>query len=781
MKISLNWLKEYITLDESPEKIAAVLTDIGLEVEKFEEVESIKGGLKGLVIGEIVEKEKHPGADKLSITKVNVGEKELLPIVCGAPNVAKGQKVVVATVNCTIHPSKGEPFKIKKAKIRGEVSQGMICAEDEIGLGNGHDGIMVLPKDAPVGKAANEYFELKTDTIFEIGLTPNRGDAASHFGVARDLAVHYGKKIALPSLIEFEKSEAKSEIKIELENETDCLKYCGITVKDIKVGDSPAWLKERLGSIGINSINNVVDVTNYVLHSIGQPIHAFDQDLISKNVIKVGKANKGDKFTTLDEKERELTGEELMIQDGKRNLAIAGVFGGVHSGVSENTKTVFIESACFNPSVVRKSAKLHGLNTDASFRYERGTDPEICEYAAKRTAMLLIEVAGGKVINDSIEMVNPYTKDFTIELSTDFVTNIVGETIPDDLIYSILNGLEIATTRLNETKIKCVVPAYRSDVTREIDLVEEILRFYGYNKVKIPKKVSISFSDEKENNLEGLKKNTGAVLRGIGFHEVMTNSLTSSQYFEDQDILVRLSNPLSSELDVMRSSMLPSGLEAVAYNIKRKNSNVKFFEWGTIYEKRGEKYIEKPQLMLICSGNTQEESWEMKDQKIDFFFIKSVLKQVAQSMHLPMNKIFNSKQVQVTEVSKKDCKRFGINQPVFFASLDLDLVKQKQKEFKVEALTKFPTVRRDLSLVIKKSVTFDSIHKVTKKVNQNLIKSINVFDVYEGKPLKEDEKSYSVSFLLENKERTLTDKEIDGVIDKLIITFEKELNAVIRR
>ena len=781
MKISLNWLKEYIALDDSPEQIAAILTDIGLEVEKFEEVESVKGGLKGLVIGEVKSKEKHPDADKLSITTVDIKGEELLPIVCGAPNVSVGQRVVVATVNTVIHPSKGEPFKIKKAKIRGEVSMGMICAEDEIGLGNGHDGIMVLPENAPIGKPLNEFIEIKIDTVFEIGLTPNRGDAASHFGVARDLGVYYGKKIALPGLKEFSVTESKSDVSIELENKTDCYRYCGISVKNITVKDSPIWLKERLESIGLSSINNVVDVTNYVLHSIGQPIHAFDQNNISGNLIKVAKANKGDKFVTLDEKERELTGEELMIQDADKNLAIAGVFGGMKSGVSSSTNTVFIESACFNPSTVRKSAKLHGLNTDASFRYERGTDPEICAYAAQKTAMLLMEVAGGEITTEMITEENQYEKVFIIELNKDYVSRIIGEEIPEERIYSVLNGLEISTTKVNDHKINCKVPAYRSDVTREIDLVEEILRFYGYNNVRIPKKVSISFSDEIPANLEDLKKNTGAILRGIGFHEMMSNSLTSSQYFDDQDILIKISNPLSSELDVMRSSMLPNALEAVAYNVNRKNNNIKFFEWGTVYEKRGEKYIEKPQLMLVCSGNVFEESWEQKSEKIDYFYLKSVLKQIALSMNLPEAKLYSSKQINFSQVSKKQCKQFGIKQDVFFASIELDVLKQNKKGLKIEALSKFPVVRRDLSLVIKKAIKFDKIQKVTNKVNQNLIKNISVFDVYEGKPLQEDEKSYSVSFSLENKERTLTDKEIDAVMDQLISTFEKELNAVIRR
>lgn len=781
MKISLNWLKEFITLDESPEQIAEVLTDIGLEVEKFEEVQSVKGGLKGLVIGEVVSKEKHPDADKLSITKVDVKGEELLPIVCGAPNVAKGQKVVVAMVNTTIFPSTGEPFKIKKAKIRGEVSMGMICAEDEIGLGESHDGIMVLDKDAPVGELACNYFKIESDTVYEIGLTPNRGDATSHYGVARDLAVYYKKKIALPRLSEFEKKDIKNAIEVELESTTDCWKYVGLTVRNITVKPSPSWLKKRLESIGINSINNVVDVTNYILHSIGQPIHAFDQDEITGGVIKVGKSKKGEKFTTLDEKERELTGEELMIKDGSKNLAIAGVFGGLYSGVKENTTNVFIESACFNPASVRKSAKLHGLNTDASFRYERGTDPEICIYAAKKTALLLMELAGGENTEDLVMEVNPYEKEFTIELDTNYVHKIIGEVIPDETIYSILSGLEIAASKLNETKLKCVVPAYRSDVTREIDLVEEILRFYGYNKVEIPQKVSISFSNKKESNLEEMKKSVGGVLRGIGFHEIMSNSLTSSQHFADQDLLVKLSNPLSSEMDVLRANMLPSAMEAVAYNVKRKNSNVKFFEWGVVYEKRGEKYIEKPQLMLVVTGNSMQESWEYKAEKADLFYIKSVLKQVSEAMGLAWKKTINSKQCTLLEVSKKEKKKYGISQDVFFASLDLSICSKGKKDFKVKPLSKFPIVRRDLSLVVKKSVTFDSIERITKKVDQKLIQNTNVFDVYEGKPLAEDEKSYSVSFFMENLERTLTDNEIDKVMDKLISSFEKELNAVIRR
>jgi phenylalanyl-tRNA synthetase beta chain len=780
MKISLNWLRQFINLPDSPEEISSTLTDIGLEVEKTETVESVKGGLQGLVIGEIIETQKHPGADKLSLTKVNVGEAEPLTIVCGAPNVAEGQKVIVAPVNTTIHPISGDSFKIKKAKIRGEVSLGMICAEDEIGLGQAHDGIIVLGDDAQVGQRASEYYDIKNNVVFEIGLTPNRGDAASHFGVARDLAVSYNEEVSLPSVDAFKAPDTACPLTVEIEDGNDCYRYTGICINDITVGPSPDWLRELIESIGIGSINNVVDVTNYVLHSIGQPIHAFDLDKLTDKTIRVGKSVKGSKFTTLDEKERELNGEELMIYSGSTPIAMAGVFGGFNSGITPETKNIFIESACFGPHAVRKSAKLHGLNTDASFRYERGTDPEITEYALKRISNLITELAGGKITSGVVDVKSDYLSHNKVDLNLNTVNKIIGSDVPREEVERILNGLEIEILESKGDDLSVSVPAYRSDVLREIDLIEDILRFYGYNNVEIPSSVNIAFSTAKDDGIDITMNSVGGVLRGMGFSEMMSNSLSSSEYYTETETLVEITNPLSKELNVMRASMLPNTLEAISYNIKRKSADLKLFEWGKTYEKRNGKHIEKQKLIIACTGNLYSETWENENRKVNYYYMKSIATRALEAMGLDPKKILSSRNVTMGSVDKASLKVHGIKQAVFYAEIDCSIL-SKVKDFKPEALSKYPSMRRDLSLVLKKSVQFSEIEKIANKVDKNLIKRINIFDVYMGKPLGEDEKSYSVSFHMENMEKTLTDKEIDSLMNKLMQAYEKELNAVIRR
>ncbi|WP_152287461.1 phenylalanine--tRNA ligase subunit beta [Flavicella marina] len=808
MKISYNWLKQFLKIDWEAVKTGELLTDLGLEVEGIDRIESIKGSLEGVVVGEVLTCEKHPNADKLSVTTVNIGKEEPVQIVCGAPNVAAGQKVPVATVGTVLYDDKGEGFKIKKGKIRGELSLGMICAEDELGLGKGHDGILVLDDALKPGTPAAEVFDIEIDEVFEIGLTPNRADAMSHYGTARDLRaglIQQGVSLELisPSVSNFHVDERKLKFDIEVENKELAPRYCGVTITDVKVGESPDWIKSRLNAIGLSPINNVVDITNYVLHELGQPLHAFDAMKVKGNKILVKTLEQGTKFTTLDGVERELHNEDLMICDGDSNpLCIAGVFGGEDSGVSENTTSIFLESAYFNPVSVRKSAKRHALNTDASFRFERGIDPNFTKYALKRAALLITEIAGGTISSDIDDLYPTKIEDFELLLSYENAARLIGEKLPNETIKNILASLEIKINSETEGGLGLTVPAYRVDVQREADLIEEILRVYGYNNIQFSHKLntSISFSDFNGVKVENI---VGNQLNGLGFHEIMSNSLTKASYIEHSENLnpdnnVEMLNPLSNDLAVMRQSLLFSGLESVAYNINRKNNALQFFEFGKTYHKFEDKYEELKHLSLFVTGNRTQDSWLKTNKTSDFFYVKGVVNSVlarlgatalkttptkndvfSEGITLSLGKI---KLADVGIVKQTILKSFGIKQEVIYVDFNWDNVLKisSKKGVKVKALPKFPAVKRDLSLLVDSTVTFGEIYNLAFQSERKLLKEVDLFDVYEGNKLPANKKSYAVSFLLQDEQKTLNDKQIDKIMQKLQATFEKNVEASLR-
>ena len=807
MKISYNWLKEYIDIDLDATIVARYLTDTGLEVEGIEHVESVKGGLKGIVIGEVLTKEQHPNADRLSITTVNIGQEEALKIVCGAPNVEAGQKVPVATIGTVLY-SDNESFKIKKGKIRGEVSEGMICAEDEIGLGDSHEGIMVLDSNAKVGQLASEYFNIETDIVFEIGLTPNRSDAMSHLGVARDLVAvlnHNNIKCQLNFAdISAFKEGSEEPLFIEVKDEKLCPRYAGISIKNVKVKASPDWLQKRLKSIGLTPINNVVDITNFVLHETGQPLHAFDAKKIEKNTVIVQQLKDKTKFTTLDDVDRELSSEDLMICDGKNQpMCIAGVFGGKNSGVEKNTTEVFLESAYFNPVSVRKTAKRHVLSTDASFRFERSVDPNLVIYALKRAALLIEDICEGSISSYISDLYPNEIKDTNIELNFNKVDKLIGEKIDTDTITSILKSLDIKITKEDKDKLLLSVPPYRVDVTREEDVVEEILRIYGYNNIHIPTQLKSSIVHSDKLDEDYLQNIISDLLSNNGFNECMNNSLSKSSYSEliteiKLDEQVKLLNPLSQDLDGMRQSLLFSGLESIAYNLNRKNHNLSFYEFGKTYQIINSKYIEKKKLILLACGNEKSESWNEQDKKKDFFWIKQKVEHILKRLGLHNLKgknnelsylvdaySFNFKKNRIADfgfVNKATLKAFGIKTDVLYGELDWDLiVKHIHSKTKYSEVNKYPSVRRDLALLLDKDIKFSKLNSLAKQTETNLLKSVNLFDVYEGDKLPKNKKSYALSFILEDKENTLTDSQIDGVMDKLINTFEQKVGAVVRK
>jgi phenylalanyl-tRNA synthetase beta chain len=804
MKISLNWLKQYIQLSETPTQIAALLTGSGLEVESWEEIESIKGGLKGLVIGEVITCTKHPNADKLSITTVDIGLEALSPIVCGAPNVRAGQKVVVATVGSQLYPVSGDPFQIKKAKIRGEVSEGMICAEDEIGLGISHDGILVLNTELPNGAPAAEYFKLESDFVFEIGLTPNRADGASHFGVARDLKALLGRDLNIPSIEKFKINNRQKKVDVIVENKEACPRYSALTISNIKVAESPNWLKTRLKSIGINPTNNVVDATNFILHSIGQPMHAFDLDKIRGNKVIVKTLAEGSKFTTLDEKERTLAATDLMICNNEEGMCIAGVFGGTQSGVKSSTTSIFLESAYFSADSIRKSAQKHQLKTDASFRYERGTDPNITVYALKYAALLIQEIAGGEISSDITDIYPNPIEHFKVEASYDRITTLIGKDLGKSKVNAILRSLDIDVTNETEKTFIAIVPPYRVDVQREADLVEEVLRIYGYNNIEISDHLSSSFLSEFPiKDADGIKKTTLRLMAGVGFNEIVTNSLTKDGYSLgisglDEEHNVKVLNYLSEDLNVMRQSLLFSGLEVIDRNIKRRNSDLKLFEFGTTYHYINQKYVEKLRLSVFITGNRSPESWLAPAVKIQFHDLAAIVYKLLAKFGVTRtdiedvsNDIFsygitistNKKPiVQLGKVSAKAASLTGINNEIFYADFDWDYMhKLSSSEFLYSPISKYPEVKRDLSLVIDKAIKFDDIRKLSSKLEKTLIQRISVFDVYEGDKIDSGKKAYAISFYLQDQEQTLTDKVIDKTMTKLIQGFEREFGAIIRK
>ncbi|WP_420385326.1 phenylalanine--tRNA ligase subunit beta [Roseivirga sp.] len=805
MKISLNWLKQYINLTESPEEISKILTDTGLEVEGLEEVESVKGGLKGLVVGEVLTATPHPNADRLKVTTVDIGTDEPSPIVCGAPNVAAGQKVIVATVGTTLYPKGGDSFTIKKAKIRGEVSEGMICAEDEIGLGTSHDGIMVLDTDLPNGTPAAEYFNLESDYVIEIGLTPNRADAASHLGVARDLRAALGKAIKLPEIKEIESDSSQEGIKLTIENTEACPRYSGLTIKNVKVQDSPKWLQTRLKAIGINPTNNVVDVTNYVLHSLGQPMHAFDAAAIEGNQVIVRTMAEGTKFTTLDEKERKLFAEDLMICNATNGMCIAGVFGGIKSGVTEKTTSVFLESAYFSPDSIRKTAQKHQLKTDASFRYERGTDPNMTMLALKYATQLIQEVAGGEVIGEVYDIYPEPIQDFSIEVTYHRINQLIGKELTKEQIESILNGLDIQLENKTEEGFTAIVPPYRVDVQREADIVEEVLRIYGYNNVELNPHLSSSFLSEfPKKDSDSLQLEVSRILSGAGYNEIVTNSLTKHQYAEASESInsehdVKILNYLSEELDVMRQSLLFSGLEVIDRNVKRRQTNLKVYEFGTTYHLKKEgKYTELSRLGIFLTGENQSESWLDQSRPVRFHDLAQLVYQMLNKFGMHRLEIseagsdlwsyaieisYNKKTVvTLGKVNPKMAAQCEVKQEVFYADLDWQMLKENYPLIvDFQPLSKYPEVKRDLSLVIDKSVKFEDIRRLSERNASKLLTGLRVFDVYEGDKIGANEKAYAISFFLQDQSQTLTDKVIDKTMQRLMTAFEKDLGATIRK
>lgn len=799
MKISYKWLKDFIVLNDNIQEISDSLTSVGLEVESIERVESIKGGLEGLVIGQVISCEQHPNADRLKVTKVNIGAPELLQIVCGAPNVAASQKVIVAPVGTTVHPTVGESFKINKSKIRSELSEGMICADDEIGMGSSHEGIRILPEDAPIGKPLKEYFELSSDTIFEIGLTPNRADAASHFGVARDLSAIFKTPI-LKSTHTMLPVHTSGKIQINIESSEDTPRFSGIYISGVSVGDSPEWLKERLQSIGVKSINNIVDITNYICHGLGQPMHAYNADALKGNTINVRKAVKGEVLQTLDHTERKMNGGELVIADAEKLIGIAGTMGGLNTSVNADTKNIFLESAYFNAALVRKSSKQHDLKTDASFRFERGTDPDMCLMALSQAVELINTIASG---NAEAGVTDVYPNPLSapeIKLSFDYAQRLIGKKIEPKLMLDILSGLGIKI--LEETADFAVVkvPLAKVDVTRPCDLVEEILRIYGLNNIEMPTHLKSSLSFTVKPDADRVKEILSEHLSTLGYQEMMSNSLTSSKNNEIVDYAdqVEILNPLSIELQVMRNQMLSSGLEAISYNINRRSSDLKLYEWGNTYHKAENGYVEQMHLSLFLTGNIHSEHWNEKPVKNSLFNLKSIIDQIVnrvgviglktQALSENGNEGFvyllgKTELIKVSSVSKKTLKKFDISQEVFFADINMDALMQsiqkRKKEYK--GAPKYPSVRRDLSMLINKDVSFEQLKKIAKQAEQKLLTNIDIFDVYEGDKLPEGKKSYALSFILMDEEKTLQDQVIDGVMDKLIKSYEKEVGAEIRK
>lgn len=803
MKISLNWLKEYIDIEGSPEEIGNILTGTGLEVEKYEAIESVRGGLEGLVIGEVVECFKHSGADKLKITKVDTGSAELSQIICGAPNVAEGQKVIVALPGTTIYPVNGDPFEIKKAKIRGKYSYGMICAEDEIGIGEDHSGIIILNTDLPNGTPAASWYEIEKDVVYEIGLTPNRGDATSHIGVARDLRAVSGKDISWPDLSAF-KAGTSSEIEVEVKNSEACPRYSGVVISGVEVKESPNWLKNRLRSVGLSPINNIVDITNFVAQEVGQPLHAFDADAIAGNKVIVQTLKEKSPFTTLDGVERKLSAEDLMICNKHDGMCIAGVFGGEASGIRDTTNRVFLESAYFSPDFIRATALRHQLKTDASFRYERGTDPEITIYALKRAALLMAEIAGGNVSSEVVDIYPEKVEDNEIDVKYSHVDRLIGKKIDRDKIEEILSYLDIRTKNKTNQGFTAVSPAYRIDVNREADIIEEILRIYGFNNIPIPENVSADYMAHfPEKDQDKLRNMISEYLTSRGFYEAMTNSLTKPVYSAydpdvDEKNNVEILNKLSEDLSVLRQKAYYNLLEVISYNQSHKQRNLCFYEFGKSYRKVKNKYREEPWLIIAMTGDNMENSWDQKSHKLSFYDLsRHVLNSLEMIDQENLNtsvadsgsyeysldySINNSKVAQAGLLNRKLCKQAGVKGELFIAEINWEkIVKYSKQSVVYREVPKFPEVKRDLSLVLNKGVVYGKVKDLAVKAGGKLVKSIQVFDVYEGENIGADKKAYALSFTLQDEEKTLTDKVIDKTMTKLMTVFEKELGASIRK
>jgi len=806
MKISYNWLKQFIKIDLKSEETAAILTDLGLEVEVVEKYQSVRGGLEGVVVGHVLSCEKHPDADRLSITKVDLGDGNPVQIVCGASNVAAGQKVPVATIGTKLFDKEGNEFEIKKGKIRGQESHGMICAEDELGLGTSHDGIMILDEKLKPGTPCAKVFNIENDEIFEIGLTPNRADAMSHMGVARDLRASLLQKnsnieLITPSVSTFRIDKRILKIDVDVKDSKLAPRYCGVTISGITVKESPEWLKNRLKAIGLTPKNNIVDVTNYILHELGQPLHAFDASKINGKII-VKTVTAGTKFVTLDDVERTLHEEDLMICDEKGPLCMAGVFGGKNSGVTDTTNSIFLESAYFNPVSIRKTAKRHSLSTDASFRFERGIDPNITEFALKRAALLIKEVAGGEITSDIIDIYPKKIEDFPVFLSFEKTTKLIGQELPKETIKKILASLDIKVTTVSDAGLGLIIPSYRVDVQREIDVIEEILRVYGYNNINFTKKLNATVSNSARTEDYKVQNIVASLLNANGFHEMMANSLTTPEYIGLSEMLkeeynVSMLNPLSNDLSSMRQSLLFSGLEAVSYNINRRNGDLKLFEFGKTYHKLPSGYDEPKHLTLFTSGNRSEENWKNAQKPSDFFLFKGYVNAILERLGIQkiQNKpvssdIFaegiaiasgNDILVEFGTVKKSILKHFDIKQEVFYADFNWNLIlKLIGSKIKFIDIPKYPEVRRDLALLVDENVTFDAIYTIARQTEKTLLKEVNLFDVYQGKNLPEGKKSYAVSFILQDNSKTLTDEQIDKIVSKLQKNLENEVGASLR-
>ncbi|MEZ4873989.1 MAG: phenylalanine--tRNA ligase subunit beta [Flavobacteriaceae bacterium] len=808
MKISYNWLKQFIKTPWTPEETGNLLTDLGLEVEGIESFTSVPGGLQGVVVGHVLECIQHPNADRLKLTQVDIGQGVPVQIVCGAPNVAKGQKVPVATVGTTLFDGDGKPWEIKKGKIRGEESHGMICAEDELSIGTSHDGILILDEKLTPGTPFAQVLGIENDHVFEIGLTPNRADAMSHWGVARDLKAGLLQKdisleLITPSTSSFNVKNRSLKVDVSVEKNELAPRYCGVTITHLKVGPSPTWLQNRIKAIGLSPINNVVDITNYILHELGQPLHAFDANKITGSKVIVKTLPAGTKFTTLDGVERTLHEEDLMICNAEKPMCIAGVFGGMESGVTQETTSIFLESAYFNPVSIRKTAKRHGLSTDASFRFERGIDPNITEYALMRAAIMMEEICGGQISSDIVDIYPKKIKDHQVFLHFENATKLIGEEIPAETIKEILSSLEIKINNVTETGIGITIPAYRNDVTREADVIEEILRVYGYNNIAIPQKINASMASVKKGEDYQLQHKIGRQLAALGFHEMLNNSLTSKSYLAltqslDENQSVTMLNPLSKDLEILRQTMLFGGLEALSFNTNRKVGHPKLFEFGKTYHQYSQAREEQKHLSLLLSGKKTSDSWTAPPEKAGFFYLKGVVMSLLQGLGIEgvMEKevksdlfsegitLHSSKKqlVALGIVSKKITKHFDLEDEVLYADFDWDqlLAEVSTGNILVKPIPKFPKVKRDFALLLDEGVRFEQLKLAALKTEKDLLKEVSLFDVYTGKNLPAGKKSYALSFTLQDDKKTLTDKQIDKIMSKLQHTFESEFGAILR-
>ncbi|HEX6849211.1 MAG TPA: phenylalanine--tRNA ligase subunit beta [Chitinophagaceae bacterium] len=808
MTISYKWLSEYLPVAVDPERLARILTSIGLEVERFEKYEEIKGGLKGLVIGEVLSTEKHPHADKLTLTTVSVGNGEPLQIVCGAPNVEAGQKVVVAKVGTTIYPVNNAPLTMKVAKIRNVESYGMICAEDEVGLGTSHAGIMVLKEDAKVGLDAAEYFQPYEDWIYELGITPNRMDAMSHWGVAKDVCAylnHHDKKDLKPKLPGsngFKVENRSLPISVSIENTKSCQRYSGVSIAGVTIKESPVWLQKKLKAIGVRPINNIVDITNFIQHETGQPLHAFDADQISDKKIVVKNLPEGTKFVTLDEKERKLSKEDLMICDADGGICIAGVFGGLHSGVTDTTKNIFLESAWFNPVDIRKTSFRHGLRTDAATRFEKNIDISNTVTVLKRAASIIKELSGGQIASDIVDVYPDPANKTQVSLKYHYLKKLSGKNYHPDSVKNILTSLGFEIVKDGIDELRVAAPFSKPDVSLPADIVEEILRIDGLDNIEIPTAITITPSVEENYLRQTLKEKVANYLVGLGFHEMMTNSITNASYFteDERQPMVKMMNSLSTELNILRPSLLETSLEVVAHNLNHKNNNLRLFEFGKGYFTSGPgKYHEMEQVCMVISGTVTDQSWKGKAISSDFFYIKGIVSSVLQLLGLtpdvietlPVPKlqdhiIFKAKDELVAgagEVNQKILSQFGIKQPVFFAALNWEAVLKltTKQTLSIKELSRFPPMMRDISMVVQRSLAYEEVEKSVNKIKLDKLQEVKLFDIFESEKLGADKKSIAVSFTFLDQEKTLTDKEIDGWMNKIMTTLEKDLNAEIRK